>query len=79
MSKPQIKVEVAVTYVNPATHAISFHASQDAAIEFGDFGWMVSDSFQKDAYSLLVDPRYDFQEVVDYITNYGKEADNDER
>lgn len=71
MDKPTMKREVVVTQATPRYRSIYFYASQDAAEDFKTFGklepWAGGDS----SYRLEVDPRLHFDEVVEYIRQYG--------
>ena len=70
MSVPQPKVEVVITTVLPSLNHITFYATPDAASDFAQFGQLKK---RQDAgllearYSLDVNARYDFDEVVAYI------------
>lgn len=70
MDKPTLKREVVITQVTPEFRSIYFYASQDAADDFKSFGklepWPGGAS-----YRLEVDPRFSFDEVVEYIRQYG--------
>jgi len=50
---------------------IVFYASQEAMLEFSDFGQILKHKSSKDRYTLYVDKRFDFSEVLEYIRNYG--------
>lgn len=75
MKKPRIKREVAIESIFPQTQAIHFYASPDAAEELGEFGTTTSGGLIKNKYRLQVDARFDFDEVVEYIKNYGEAGD----
>lgn len=66
--KPQMKKEVAVTWHYEPLRQIRFYATEDAVTEFYPFG-QVDDDGQ--TYLLTVDARYIFEEVLEYIQNYG--------
>lgn len=67
--KPKPKREVSITTIAPTFRSIYFYASEDAVNDFRSFGSVTS--MGKESYRLEVDARYDFQEVVEYIQNYG--------
>jgi hypothetical protein len=67
MAKPRIKKEVAVGIVLHGS-LIEFYASRDAATEFEEFGKVVH--FYDEKYTLIVDRRFDFDEVLEYIKSY---------
>ena len=69
--KPEQKREVTVTFFNSPTRMICFDASPDAAQEFGEYGGIFN--YYKNHYRVLVDARYDFDEVLAYIQNYGND------
>lgn len=68
--KPQMKQEVAIRYVG--NHLIMFYATNDAMADFVEFGDIIL-GLNRNEWWLTVDARYDMDEVVDYISNYGKE------
>lgn len=71
MSKPQPKKEVAILHVMPTARCITMNASSDAARDFAEFG--VMHFYENNGqYWLTVDGRYDFDEVVEYISNYDR-------
>lgn len=74
-TKPVPKSEVAISNIFPNDRYISFWATNDAMsdfISFGRYGKLVgTDS----GYYIVVDPRFDFDEVVEYIKNYGKDGE----
>jgi len=72
MKKPQPKTEVAINSCVPSLRYMTIFASADAATEFKDFGSLTLDKLIG-WYTLFVDPRFDFDEVVAYIENYDKE------
>jgi hypothetical protein len=68
VDKPTIKREVAIKHITK-NWRIVFYASRDAAEDFSQYGTLFSDPGNQ--YTLFVDGRFDFDEVVDYIKNYG--------
>lgn len=70
--KPQMKKEVALSDVGEITRSIWFYATPDAAEELREFGHIESMA-TNNQYRLIVDARFDFGEVVNYIVNYGKD------
>jgi len=73
MNKPTKKREVAVRNVWETEKIILFDATPEASNHFREFGGMYRIVSGGDGYSLLVDARYDFDEVVRYIESYGSE------
>jgi len=73
MKKPQPKREMAIRAKDPVTRSIFFNASRDAAEELREYGCLSYDA-AAGWHVLFVDARYDFDEVVAYIENYGQEA-----
>lgn len=70
MKKPQPKHEVAVVSYHKNHRLIVFQASPDAVEDFRDFGNIYPEQHN---YHLIVFGRYDFDEVLAYIQNYGRE------
>jgi len=68
--KPQLKRELAVEWSNEPTHFISFYATPDAVEDVKQFGRITLFSDAPNLYHLVVDGRYDFQEVLEYLKNY---------
>ena len=71
MKKPRPEREVAIRATNKEVYFITFNASPDAITELAEFGRIYP---VEGYYELYVDRRYDFDEVVAYIENYGQEA-----
>ena len=67
MTKPIPKKEVAIRFAEEIVRHIVFYASADAVEDFKEFGLLEQD---ERSYSLLVDSRFDFNEVKEYIENY---------
>lgn len=74
MKKPIMKKEVAVDTVATSVRAITFYSTQDASIEFEQFGRLKPLEGYRDEYLLIVDARFDLQEVLAYIEAYGDES-----
>ncbi len=66
--RPKVKREIGIAWTEG--NAIKVYASKDAIEDIKEFG-DVSKLSEGETYILVVDARYDFQEVVDYIKNYG--------
>ena len=64
---PEIQREVAIGSVIPTTRYVSFWATPDALPDFEQFGDLREQEDCKDKYGLIVDGRYDFDEVVAYV------------
>ena len=71
MDKPTLKREVAVKYVLRSVNEIGFHATDDAVTEFMKLGKLYEAVGASGGYQLYVDSRYDFDEVLAFIENYG--------
>lgn len=69
MDKPKPIVEVSVSVESKEVRLISMFASQDAVCDFREFGNLLHT--QGNEYCLFIDTRYDFDEVLEYIKNYG--------
>jgi hypothetical protein len=70
MKKPIPKTELAIDIVIPSSGIISFYATPDAAAEISGFGSLFHYE-GTNRYSLTVDNRFIFDEVLEYIKNYG--------
>lgn len=71
MSKPLMKQEVALNGAFERSRSVYFYGTADAVQEFAEYGEL--EPWGKNQYRLIVDARFDFGEVVNYIVNYGKE------
>jgi hypothetical protein len=71
MEKPKPKREVAITNIFKFNNEIWFQASQDSANDLEEFGTIIKRADRKEWYSIRIDSRYDFDEVLKYIENYG--------
>lgn len=69
ITKPVMKKEIGIFVAVKSVRFISGSGTNDALSELGEFG--VVSTFEKDRFSILVDPRFDFDEVVAFIENYG--------
>lgn len=72
MDKPKIKREVAIIWTGKSENWIHLYATVDAINYFSSFGEVVWQD--DDKYGFQVDARYDFDEVVKYIQEYGQEG-----
>jgi hypothetical protein len=70
MEKPSPKTEVAVRFATEGPRGIALDASPDAIEDFREFGHIDHISI---CYWLVVDSRYDFDEVLAYIEQYGED------
>lgn len=70
MKKPTLQREVGIVRIFNRARVITFNATQDSSTEFEGFG-NLSYSVSMKYYTLTVDARYDFDEVVKYIEEYG--------
>jgi len=67
--KPELQSEVAVSYSFKNASEIFFYATSDALEDLKEFGQIVS--LNGHEYKILVDKRYKFDDVLEYIENYG--------
>lgn len=65
---PQIRRRIGITYVYHTTREIEFDTDKCLAEFFARFGRL--DRRQHDNYRLTVDGRYDFHEVLKYISHF---------
>ncbi len=70
MEKPTLKREVAIQNILRGVNMITFYATDDAVTEFESFG-AISPKNTLGLYELWVDSRVDFEEVVEFIEDYG--------
>lgn len=72
-NKPQPKKEMSLDCAMQTSvdWSIYFYASEDAAADVSSFGNLKKLQSKQNWYLLEVNKRFDFQEVVDYIQNYG--------
>lgn len=77
MNKPQPKQEIAIVSVLQSVQHIIFYGTPDAVSDISEFGYIHS-HVPKDKYTLIVDTRYDFGEVVDYMKNYSAKENKDD-
>ncbi len=70
MSKPKMTQQSAIRLSSASSRAgwIRFIATDDAAGDLSLYGIVSSEGGY--SYRLAVDPRYDFNDVVNYIKNY---------
>jgi len=66
---PRHKTGFAVTSYYEGTGRMTFQATEDMATSTEEFGWLSHDF---DGYTLYVDSRYDFQEVLDYLSSWNE-------
>lgn len=69
-----MKREVQVSFANDLVGHIVFYATNDAVSAFKGFGDLSHAQFLNQ-WDLFVDARFDFDEVLAYIENYGKESE----
>ena len=71
-NKPTMQKEVAVKVALKSVRHIVFYSTADALSSFSEFGFVCPDSdTREDSYLLSVDPRFEFDDVVAYMENYG--------
>ncbi len=73
---PVMQHEVAVDEVIQLQNYVTFWATPDAAQEFTQFGTVCPWKDIANKYHICIDKRYDFDEVVDYLQNYGGADDS---
>lgn len=66
MQKPKMKQEVKVTSSEKDDRRIYFFATPEFVTDFESFG-TIRVTGSVDGYVLYVDPRFDFDEVLEYI------------
>lgn len=82
MEKPQPKKEVHIeNYLTPSKYVpptIYFWATQAAYedLELWEFGHLKEDFNSHGRNVLVVDPRYDVEEIVEYMESYNKQHDD---
>lgn len=64
---PQQKRKVGIRYSNQITSLICFNTDQDTAADLKQYGQLTETIPRR--YELWVDACYDFQEVLNHITN----------
>lgn len=75
--KPILKQEVKIDRVMKNEGFIGFFASLDAKLEFEEFGRILKDPTRTNYYLLIIDGRYDFDEVIEYIKTFeGQDTHN---
>ena len=67
--RPAPKSMTLVTYYDIASRKIQFYADKYVVGDLEEYGVFLS---SLDGYVLRVDPRYDFNEVLWYVRNYGE-------
>lgn len=73
MSKmPVMKRELSIRRVDNDPPRVTFWATRDAASDISRFGYLMEYSFIPNDYTLVIDTRYDVEEVVAYIRAYEK-------
>ena len=65
-NEPLPKVNIVIFEANTRERTIMFHAPELNQI-FAKFGYLESNAMNRFRTRLLVDPRYDFQEVLAYL------------
>ncbi len=70
---PVMKCEIGVAFALPLMNYIRFWATPDAASDLRQFGILTQAEEASALYTLEVDARFDFAEVIAYLQAYGKE------
>ena len=75
MIKPTMKREIGIAFVSKSQRIIHFFATNDATAELLEFGHVRScgDAYPSGQMALEVDPRFDFEEVHEWMANYGNQ------
>lgn len=69
MNKPEMKRKVGISLVDPDYRKIKFSSSLPGIAQAAkEFGILYMDA--PETYELIVDPRFDYQEVLEYIRNF---------
>ena len=76
-NRPAPKSMTLVTSCDIESREIRFYADKYAVGDMEEFGVLLSPF--GDGYVLRVDPRYDFNEVLNYIRTYGKPKESPQR
>lgn len=75
-----MRQQCAVSFSSDLVRLISFAAPLEIANEFRPFGRFLDEENRllstPNEYTLLVDPRFDFAEVLDYIQKYDEQFKN---
>lgn len=72
-NEPQMKKELAVDKVLTITGIIVFYANSNISELLQRYGKVTK--IWENRYSITVDKRYDFDEVIEYFENYNKDLD----
>jgi len=70
INKPVMQKDVTVVEVNAKTGRSHLVATDEAMNDFRTFLYNIDNSGTNSFYAATVDPRYDFEGVVDYIENW---------
>ena len=70
IAKPVMQNSPVINFTSKESGYISFWATPDAAKEFEQFGQIFEWGDGSEKYSLYIDDRFDFDEVLAYIKNY---------
>ena len=73
MSKPVMKTDIAIDWAGKTTRIMYIYATAEALADIARFGDVEEAPYGQ--HLLRVDARYDFDDVVAYIENYGKDAE----
>ena len=73
MNKPKMKRSLVVDFILEDDGYITFFTARGIADELSVFGHMYPFDNIPNKYTLRIDPRYNFGEVLDYIQNYSNE------
>jgi hypothetical protein len=65
MPAPQMKSEIAISSIAAGSRVISFNCSPSMLIKMKNFGHITMNN--PGFYSIIVDARYEFNEVLEYI------------
>lgn len=80
MKKPVMKRKLAITNLVPSMRIVSFYADKDTADSLKEFGKVFSNTEEdlRDSHELYVDPRFDFEDVVEYMESMNNDKQDGE-
>lgn len=78
IKKPAMKKELSVRDWNERYRWIAIDSTTDAIVDYAEYGTLRRyaswDERPSDSYTLFVDARFDFHEVLEWIKAHGEEA-----
>ena len=72
MKNPEMKKEIGIAFASKSLRIIQFFATNDALQDICEFGYVRAsgDAYPPEQMTLEVDPRFDFEEVHEWMLNY---------